>query len=91
MDRAGDRIATRWLRLFPDAAMQVVTRGARPDPASMPGFAEASIDLGQLEVGDFLTVTTREEEPVVVSLEVYRFPGWTARPVQQAGSPRDRR
>lgn len=87
----GTGLATRWLRLSPDTAMQVVMRDPRSDPASMPGFAESSIGLGQLEIGDFVTVTTRADEPVVVSLEVYRFPGWTPHRAPDAGSPRESR
>lgn len=83
----GTALATRWLRLTADTAMQVVRRDPRADPASMPGFAESSIGLDQLELGDFVTVTTRAEAPVVVSLEVYRFPGWTPRPAPNTRPP----
>jgi hypothetical protein len=68
----GTGIVTRSVRITPETSMQLVVRDQDPDRSAMPGFAESPITLRRLRDGDFVTVTTRSDAPVAVSLEVYR-------------------
>ena len=73
----GTGIVTRSVWITPDTSMQLVVRDRDPDAASMPGFEESPITLRRVRDGDFVTVTTRSDEPIAVSVEVYR-PGQAA-------------
>lgn len=69
----GTGVIERTVTVTPDTSVQLVVRDEQDwSRASMTGFREMPFELSRLKPGDFVTVTTRRERPVAVSIEVWR-------------------